>query len=353
MSPQSFLIIGGGHIGLASVVYISSQGHTVYLISRRASITYSQTIMSSGPIAQGRFTVAICSNRFADVAAARHGQLPSNLILCCRGQDLQPYAEQLSAYCQPDMNILLLCVARFAGPAFSQLLQQAGVSKKRMPAIADIHNIPFISRSNGQDQVTIKALTNKCFVAAQSPDLTERLVSQYQPIFKNLHPLPDTLAVNINKCNDIIHVPLIWASLTQWETGEDYQPYRNLGPRTVQLIEMLDRDRVTIGQHLGVYPLIDICQHYQLAYGTEGPSLFEHIQQLHAYSTTNIGDPQHRYLTEDLPFGLLPLQTLAKTARIDTPVLDSYITLAQSIVEPQPHWTADFLNLHAIIACCK
>ncbi|MBE9069037.1 NAD/NADP octopine/nopaline dehydrogenase family protein [Leptolyngbya cf. ectocarpi LEGE 11479] len=345
MSPQSFLVIGGGHIGLASVVYLSSQGHTVYLISRRASTTHSQTIQSSGPIAQGSFPVALYSNRFVDIAAVHRGRLPSNIILCCRGQDLQPYAEQLSSYCQPGMNILLLCAARFAGRAFSQLLQQTGVPKHRLPAIADVHNMPFISRGNGQDQVAIKALTNKCFVAAQSPELTERLVSQYQPLFKHLYPLPDALAVNLNKCNDIIHVPLIWASFAQWETGEDYNPYYNLGPQTVQLIEMLDRDRVTIGQNLGVSPLIDICQHYQLAYGTKGPSLFEHVQQLHAYSCTNVGNPQHRYLTEDLPFGLFPLQALAKTALIETPVLDSYITLGRSIVEPKPYWTADFLGL--------
>lgn len=51
MLPQSLLVMGGGHIGLASAAYLSSQGHTVYLISQRAN--HSQTIKSSGPIVNG------------------------------------------------------------------------------------------------------------------------------------------------------------------------------------------------------------------------------------------------------------------------------------------------------------
>ncbi|WP_375479010.1 NAD-binding protein [uncultured Nostoc sp.] len=38
MLQNSYLVVGKGHIGLATAAYLSNQGYTVYLFSRRSSI---------------------------------------------------------------------------------------------------------------------------------------------------------------------------------------------------------------------------------------------------------------------------------------------------------------------------
>lgn len=49
MLQTSYLVVGRGHIGLATAVYLSSQGYTVYLFSRRSSIVakYSFALIRS------------------------------------------------------------------------------------------------------------------------------------------------------------------------------------------------------------------------------------------------------------------------------------------------------------------
>ena len=345
---SSFLIVGGGHIGLGVIAYLSSLGNTVYLYSRRTSNEPIQTIHSVGPLAAGEFPIAYNARRLSEIASHNGNRLPTNIIVCCRGQDLHSYASLLAPYCHSQTNFLLLCAARFSGRAFSRYLQQAGMPGHRVPAIADVNNVPFICRGNGRDRVAIKALTRHSFFAAQSPEFTERLLATYRCLFRKVCPLNDPLVVNLNKCNDIIHVPTVWATLDLWKTGQDYNPYRNLTLETIHRLEKLDRDRLAVCRALEISPSIDLCEHYRLAYGTNGPTLFDRIQELHAYSTTTVGNPQHRYLTEDLPFGLFPLQALARVVDVETPALDDYVRQGSQLLGDCREWTAEFLNLNAV-----
>jgi opine dehydrogenase len=84
---------------LASAVYLSAQGYTVYLFSRRPSIiAQTKTIHSIGAVSPGSYPVAACSNNLDELAALNGGQLPLNVLICCRGQDIEPYAKILAKY---------------------------------------------------------------------------------------------------------------------------------------------------------------------------------------------------------------------------------------------------------------
>ncbi|MEH2387971.1 MAG: NAD/NADP octopine/nopaline dehydrogenase family protein [Nostoc sp.] len=347
MVQTKYLVVGKGHIGLATAAYLSNQEHTVYLFSRRSSIVaQTRTIHSIGLVSPGSYLVAACSNNIYELAALNGGKLPLNVVICCRGQDIEPYARILAEYVNPQMNVLVFCASRFAGRVFCKVLQRLGIAKELLPAVADVNNIPFVSRGNMEDQIRISTLTNKFFVAAQNRIMTNRIVSAYQAVFSNLCAAASVLEINLNKVNDIIHLPLLLVSLARWESGEDYNLYHNLGSRTVGLIDHLDSDRIAVGEALGVLNLIDIKSHYQIAYGTTGSSLYEHIQQVGAYSNTTLCNPHHRYLVEDLPYGCFPLQVLARLAGVETPFLDSCITIGNKFLDIPLEWNAEFLELN-------
>ena len=346
MLQTSYLVVGRGHIGLATAAYLSAQGYTVYLFSRRSSIVaQTRTIHSMGSVSPGSYPVAACSNNIDELAALNEGQLPLNVLICCRGQDIEPYARILAKYINSQMNVLVLCASRFAGWVFCQVLQRLGIAQAQLPAVADVNNTPFVSRGNTEDTVRISTLTNKFFVAAQNQTMTNRIVVAYQAVFSHLWPAASGLEINLNKVNDIIHIPLLLISLARWESGEDYNIYHNLGSRSVALIDHLDCDRMAVGEALQVPNLIDIKTHYQIAYGTTGPSLYEHMQQVGAYSSTTLCNPHHRYLVEDLPYGCFPLQVLARLAGVETPFLDSCMTIGSKFLNIPLQWTAEFLEL--------
>lgn len=346
MSQNSYLVVGGGDVGLATAVHLSSQGNQVYLFSRRSSsIHQTQIVRSTGICLPGNYPIAACSNKIQEIAALHDGKLPNNIIMGCRGQDVESYASILGEYITPQHNILLICSSRFSGRVFCQILRtKFGLIEAKLPAIADINNTPFACRGNAEDQVAIKRYKKEFKVAAQNPEMTERIVATYQGSFDNLRPVSSSLEVNLDKCNDIFHVPLIIASLTRWELGENYNIYRGMGPRTADLIGELDRDRLAIAKALGFPDLSDMYDYFKTAYGTTGPSLYEHIHQIKALDNSTIRNPHHRYLSEELPFGAFPLQVLARLTGVETPFLDSCMILGSKFIDEPFTWTAEFLE---------
>lgn len=347
MSQNSYLIVGGGNVGLATAVHLSSQGNRVDIFSRHySSINQTKTIFSTGVFSPGNYPIATCSNQIQEIAATDHGKLPRNIVLCCRGQDIESYARILGEYINIKNNIIIMCASRFSGRIFCKVLQREfGVMETQLPAVADVNNSPFVSRGNAKDQVAIHEFKNQFQVAAQNLEMTERIVATYQDSFHNLQTATSSLQVNLEKCNDILHIPLIIASLAQWEIGENYNFYRGIGPRTANLIGELDRDRLTIAKALGIPHLSDMYDYFKTSYGTTGASLYEHIHQIKAFANATSNNPHHRYLTEDLPFGAFPLQILARLIGVDTPFLDSCITLGSKFLDQPFRWTAEYLEL--------
>ncbi|WP_149031217.1 NAD/NADP octopine/nopaline dehydrogenase family protein [Moorena producens] len=347
MSQDSYLVVGGGNTGLATSVHLSSQGNPVYLFSRRySSISQTKIVRSTGICSPGNYPIAACANQIEEIAAANEGKLPGNIVICCRGQDIESYARILGAYINSQSNILIICASRFSGRVFGKVLQREfDRLQTQLPAVGDVNNSPFACRGNADDEVRISKFKNQFKVAAQNSEMTERIVAAYQDSFKSLRTASSSLEVNLDKCNDIFHVPLIIASLARWELGESYNIYRGFGPRTANLIGDLDSERLAIAKALGFPDLSNMYDYFKTAFGTPGPSLYEHIHQIKALDNATIRNPHHRYLSEELPFGAFPLQALARLTGVDTPCLDSCITLGSKFIDEPLTWTAQFLEL--------
>lgn len=347
MSQDSYLVLGGGDVGLATAVHLSSQGCLVYLFSRRYSvINKTKIVRSTGLFLPGNYPIAACFDDIQKIAVANHGKLPRNIIICCRGQDIESYGSILGEYIHSQMNILIICSSRFSGRVFGKVLyREFGIIETQLPAIADVNNSPFACRGNADDQVAIKRFKKQFKVAAQNSEMTERILVTYQSLFENLRPAISSLEVNLDKCNDIFHIPLILATLEKWELGESYNIYRGFSPRTGDLIADLDSDRLIIAKALGFPNLSDMYDYFKTAYGTSGPSIYEHIHQIKALDNATVRNLHHRYLSEELPFGAFPLQVLARLVGVDTPFLDSCVTLGSKFVDEPLRWNAEFLEL--------
>ena len=347
MLQSSYLVVGGGDSGLGTAVYLSSQGKQVDLFSRRySSISETKIIHSTGAVVPGDYPIAICSDRIEEIAEVHGSKLPNNIVICARGQDIDSYANILGKYLTSESNILLICSSRFSGRVFGNILRKKfGFTEATLPAIADVNNSPFASRGNGNDRVSINKLKNQFKLAAQTPEMTERIAATYQDTFPTLRSLSSSLEVNLDKTNDVFHVPLIMASLSRWELGESYNIYRSIGPRTADLIGEFDRDRLAIAKALGFPHLSTMYDYFKTAYGTQGPSFYEHIYQIKALDNAAVKNLHHRYLSEEIPFGAFPLQALARLVGVETPFIDACITLGSKFVDEPLTWTAEFLEL--------
>ena len=64
-------------------------------------------------------------------------------------------------------------------------------------------------------------------------------------------------------------------------------------------------------------------------YNVKGNSFYDAIMHIDAYKIQHAPDSmQHRYVSEDIPYSLVPIATLGKTLDINSPNMDSIINLA-------------------------
>ncbi|MGI6660486.1 MAG: NAD/NADP octopine/nopaline dehydrogenase family protein, partial [Bacillota bacterium] len=105
------------------------------------------------------------------------------------------------------------------------------------------------------------------------------------------------------------------------ESKVAYEHYRDgVTPSVARVLEALDRERLAIARAFGVRTRSTLQWMYH-TYGIKAKTLYEAVQKNPGYvGITAPGSLDHRYIFEDVPFGLVPLASFAKIAGVRVPV---------------------------------
>jgi opine dehydrogenase len=100
----------------------------------------------------------------------------------------------------------------------------------------------------------------------------------------------------------------------------------------VRVIEALDQERLDIGQRLGIDFPTGVDMMVESAYGPRG-TLWESLNGS-AGLTPVKGPPslENRYVTEDIPYGLVAWASIGDAVGVETPMMDALIALGSVIM---------------------
>ena len=149
-----------------------------------------------------------------------------------------------------------------------------------------------------------------------------------------MEPAESILQTTLQNANPIIHPAVTLSNAARIEmTGGDFLFYEEgVSDSVGRLIEALDKDRIAIGNKLGITvapdPEMGMRQGYMLEdnYGSgyrKAPGFL------------GIGaQPQldHRYLNEDVGYGLVFMSQLGKQIGVPTPGIDAVISVASIVM---------------------
>jgi opine dehydrogenase len=149
----------------------------------------------------------------------------------------------------------------------------------------------------------------------------------------------NVLQTGLNNMGAIFHPALTMLNAGWIEaTHGDYQFYIDgVTPSVARVLEVLDRERVTVASSLGLRARTAL-EWLQMAYNTTGEDLHEAIHNQPGYygikapSTLN-----HRYIFEDVPMSLVPIASLGQRFGVSVRGMDSIIRLA-CIVHRTDYW---------------
>jgi opine dehydrogenase len=171
-------------------------------------------------------------------------------------------------------------------------------------------------------------------LAALPATQTDAVLDLISDVYPGMEPATSVMQTSLQNANPIIHPAVTLTNAARIEqTGGDFLFYEEgVSDATGRLIEALDKERIAIGESMGIKvvpdPELAMRQGYMLAddYGN-------------AYRTApgflGIGaQPQldHRYLNEDVGYGLVFLSRLGRQVAVETPTIDAVIQVTSVLM---------------------
>lgn len=326
-------ILGAGNGAQTMAGDLASKGHEVTLYehpdfaekireinSKNNKIVLTNTLNAEGELAQAT----------TDIAAAMKG---AEIIFFVAPTFAQTPIFKLAAPYFESGQTLVIIPGNFGSFALRKILKDFGAPEIY---IAETDTLPYACRliENGKINVWgIKTYVRMGTLPGKDFAAVKKNLEGVFPV--EIQQLPNSIAAGLANANMVVHCPTMVMNAGRIESEKgNFRFYTDgMSPSVCKVQEAVDRERREVAKSLGV-PLVSALEGLKTMYNLKGDTLHEVLAENPAYSQHGPDAPgtmTHRYLTEDVPFLLVPVSMLGRIAGVPTPVIDSIILLAETI----------------------
>jgi opine dehydrogenase len=204
--------------------------------------------------------------------------------------------------------------------------------------ICETVTLTYICRSIAPGTVEIYRRTTNLRCAAFPGKFTADLVREMARLYPSIVPAENVLETGLSNINAIMHPAGMIGNAARIRTGDaDFYFYRDgITPAIASMIDAVDGERLKIVERLGLSPRTFVELFYLAGLTTEraraSGSVYEAIHES-APNRTIKSPPtlDHRYLHEDVAYGLVPISEMGRFAGVETRAIDGLITLASEL----------------------
>jgi opine dehydrogenase len=326
-------VLGSGNGGCAVAFDCARHGHRVNLFDFEAFPDHIRGVNDAGGIhAEGEL------EGFAPIHYAGHDieealSQAEMIIAVGPAYSTLPFAKA----CQPHLRkgqMVLICPGSCAGSLEFKI--SAGLTVEDSDIIvAETSTLPYAVRMIGPARINVfLKLKDAVFVAAVPAKDTGKILDALSGVYPAFGPAKNVLQTSLQNGNPVIHpaVSLLNAALIERSQG-DFRFYEEgVTPAVGRVIKAIDQERIAIGQRLGieVFPEPETGQrqgymkemNYDRGYA-EAPG----FRGIMAQKSLN-----HRYLNEDVGYGLVFWLRLGEQVGVETPSIAAVIQVASTLM---------------------
>jgi opine dehydrogenase len=349
MAIHKIAVLGAGNGGCAAAADLTLRNYEVRLFSRSPK-TLDPIVQRGGIelVEGGKESFAAPSLLTTNIAAAVNGV---DLIITAAPAVAHGYlAQSLASYLKDGQRILLNPGHTGGSLHFANLLRRAGTRAARL---CETVTLTYICRMPAPARVEIYRRTTHLRCAAFPGKDTRELVKEMEEVFPNVVAAENVMETGFSNINAIMH-PAGMLGNAGWieKTAGDFYYYREgITPAVAAWIEEVDKERLGIVQELGLKPLRFVDIFHQAGLTSEearaSGSVYRAIHESEPNRTIKSpGTLDHRYIKEDVGYGLVPMAEIGRLVGVKTPVIDALITLASVI--SRTDYRKDGLTLEAM-----
>jgi opine dehydrogenase len=327
-------VLGGGNGSYAAAADLSEQGHEIRFWRRDADAfretLQAQAIDIKDFRGQRRVQLALATT---DLGAAARGA--ALLVIPTPAFAQEDIARALAPHLA-DGQVLFLPPGTFGAYVMARTLRDAGC--RAQVAIAETGTLPWLTRKHGSNVVAITTRASRLptgvFPASQAPRALEVL----RAAFPSVEPCGDALSGALMNAGPIIHPPLIIMNAGPIEHFDKWDIHKEgTQPSIRRVTDALDAERMAVREKLGYgpphFPLRDHYTSDRWMYGN-----LAHDKLVDSGDWKEKLDlTRHRYMVEDVGYGLAFLVSVCEWAGVPCPVAGGLLAIGAAVTGENYH----------------
>lgn len=345
MDKRPIAVLGAGNVGLAMSAFLAQRGYPVHLYNAFSgeieALRVSGQVHAEGFV-DGVFRLAKVTTDMGDALAGAQLAIVTVPIFAHRVliEAALPHLDQL--------EYLVL----HPGLVGSALAMDTLIQTRRPGArvvVGEATSSLFSCRKLRPGSVHVRTVKHRVRVAALPATDTPGLLNMLDDPFESRFDAAESvLETSMNNINPVYHSPVMVANYGRVEAGEKWYFADVVTPGIARLIEAADHERVALARALGVSTARSFPELMEEFYGVAPSDL---MTQLRAAYLTGGGsplpiDPMHRFLSEDIPYGMVPYVALGELTGVNTPVIRA--TVEYSCALHGRNWWAEGTDLKSL-----
>jgi opine dehydrogenase len=316
----SVAVLGSGNVGVCLAGILSLSGVDVSLGELPTFEENISPIIEKGGIdVHGECGVGFARPAVVtiDIEEAIQGR---RIIMFC----MPAYGHQLfTRACAPYLvdGQLLIYISHFGSMRMARLLRELNVNVDI--TVGETLSCIYLSNKTGPTEALIRAKKEALPFAAFPGQKTQGALDELRKIFSGLAPAKNCFETSINNASQWEHPAgtLLNAGWIEARKGGFSFGVEGRTPAVKRLQEAMDAEKIKIAHSLDIecIPSTDILKRLY-KHGTN--------REKYAYLKNAPKQIQHRYLTEDLSYGVVPIANIGHELGVSTPVIDSTVRIA-------------------------
>lgn len=319
-------IIGAGGIGRGYAAYLTSEGHQPVLWSPSgaalADFAGDAPLSATGKI-EATLPIAVA----ADCPDAMRGA--DAVIVAVQANGFRSVLESLAPHLTAGQTVIISAHCSFAALYLHRLLAARGLE---LP-IAAWATTALTARNSGPRSVHVSGIRARLDVATLPRKLAPQGLAACRALFGDrFEEREDLLAIMLSNLNPPAHMANMLGNLTRAEKGEDWPNYGSITQGVGRIIDAMDVERLAVATAFGL-SVRSVQDHYVLSFGVAPGPVGEMAAAVYARRPELLGPKslETRFITEDVPFGLAPLELLGRITGVPVPLHQAGIALFDAV----------------------
>jgi opine dehydrogenase len=323
-------VLGAGGVGLGTAGYLMSRSHEAVVLSpsgnKTKALARGEPLMVTGKV-NGTFPIRAAKDCKDAMAGAEV------VMICVPGYGHKSIIDLMAPHVTKDQLVIISSHSSFASLYLSKLLAARGIE---IPIVAWATTVIMPNRT-GEASVEILTIRNRFDSSTMPVSMDQRGYDTCVKLFGDVFERrPDVLQISLSNLNPPIHLSSALCMLAVIERGETWYNYESIGTEVVgRLIESLDEERINAAKAYG-HEVRTAQDHFYLTHGVPRESIAAMSREIHKRRGGKNGPSSPatldtRYITEDVPFGLVPVISIGKAAGVAMPLHEAGVALISAL----------------------